>query len=282
MSNSFDQLQFVDPSRTARRLLWHMLSLGTVLREEPDHHKGFEKPGAHLFWVQSGRGYLETPDVRLELSPGPVCWWVDMSQRRSYVPAPGMRLACTGLRFCGPNLDAWLEVLGRTGEFSFTDPKGLAFLRQTWRKLQRLLAKRPARYEWQVHLALTDLMGLLLETRGVLAAPPAADVPLAVRRVIDAVLAEPARDWKVGELASLASVSISGLRSLFKGVQHEGIHEFLQRVRLDRARVLLCDGRLSVKQVADKLNFSSEFYFSHFFRDGTGISPSQFRRDLKT
>ncbi len=280
MSNSFDRLQFVDPSRTARRLLWHLLSVGTVSRDEPDHHKGFEKPGAHLFWVKSGCGTLEVSGVSVALKPGPLCWWVDMSQQRAYVPTPGVRLVCTGIRLYGPNLEAWREVLGGTNEFHFTEPEGIEFLRKACLKLQRLVAKRPAGYEWQVHLALTNMMGHLLETRGVLAVP-ITETPPAVRRVVDAVLAEPARDWKVGELAEMAAVSISGLRALFKGVQHEGIHEFLQRSRLDRARVLLCDKRLSVKQVAEQLHFSSEFYFSHFFRTGTGMSPSQFRRDLK-
>lgn len=279
MSNSFDRLHFVDPSRNARRLLWHLLSIGPVARDEPDHHKGFEKPGAHLFWVRSGHGILEIPGSRLELRPGPLCWWVDMSQPRTYVPAPGIRLVCTGFRLCGPNLEAWREVLGGANEFHFPEGNGGEFLRLTCRKLQRLVANRPAGYEWRVHLLLTDVMGRLLEARGVLAAPTS-ETPLSVQRVIDAVLADPARDWRAGELAALASVSSSGLRALFKQVQHEGLHEFLQRVRLDRARVLLCDRRLSIKQVAEQLNFSSEFYFSHFFRAGTGMSPSHFRRDV--
>jgi AraC-like DNA-binding protein len=280
MSNSFRPLHFVDPSPTARRLLWHVLSIGTVSRDEPDHHKGFEKPGVHLFWVQSGHGTLERLDTPLDLKTGPFCWCVDMKKPRAYVPAPGMKLVCPGLRFCGPNLDAWREALGDSCEFAFPDCTGIKFLAQACRKLRRLVSNRPAGYEWKVHLVLTDVLGLLLESRGVLAAL-FSESPPAVRRVIEVVLADPARDWKVGELASLASVSISGLRSRFRHTQQEGIHEFLQRVRLDRARVLLCDKRLSIKQVADQLHFSSEFYFSHFFRSGAGMSPSQFRHDLK-
>jgi AraC-like DNA-binding protein len=35
-----------------------------------------------------------------------------------------------------------------------------------------------------------------------------------------------------------------------------------------------------VKDVAGQLNFSSEFYFSHFFRHLTGMTPTEFRRNL--
>jgi AraC-like DNA-binding protein len=68
---------------------------------------------------------------------------------------------------------------------------------------------------------------------------------------------------------------------MFKLFQQESIHEFLQRMRLDQARQLLCDRRLAIKEVSARLNFSSEFYFSRFFRRNTGISPRQFRESIK-
>jgi AraC family transcriptional regulator, transcriptional activator of pobA len=50
---------------------------------------------------------------------------------------------------------------------------------------------------------------------------------------------------------------------------------------LDQARLLLADKRLSIKDIAGQLNFSSEFYFSHFFRHHTGMTPTEFRQHLK-
>ena len=38
--------------------------------EQPDHHQRFEKPGAHLFWVQSGEGELEHEIGRFALRRG--------------------------------------------------------------------------------------------------------------------------------------------------------------------------------------------------------------------
>ncbi|HPU57200.1 MAG TPA: hypothetical protein PLH97_13145, partial [Verrucomicrobiota bacterium] len=58
-SGSSSNLIFVEPSPIARRLLWHVFSIGSRRLELPDHHERFEKPGAHLFWVQSGEGELE-------------------------------------------------------------------------------------------------------------------------------------------------------------------------------------------------------------------------------
>jgi AraC-like DNA-binding protein len=114
-----------------------------------------------------------------------------------------------------------------------------------------------------------------------LLASPHAELPVPMVRVLNAISANPARDWKALELASVAKISYSGLRTLFHASGHGTIHQHIQRARLDQARLLLADKRLSIKDVAAQLNFSSEFYFSHFFRHHTGITPTEFRQHLK-
>ena len=58
-NDSAENLICVDPSPVARRLLWHLFSIGSRRVTQPDRHERFEKPGAHMFWVQSGAGELE-------------------------------------------------------------------------------------------------------------------------------------------------------------------------------------------------------------------------------
>ena len=47
------------------------------------------------------------------------------------------------------------------------------------------------------------------------------------------------------------------------------------------ARRRLADKRLSIKDISGQLNFSGEFYFSHFFRHHSGMTPTDFRQHLK-
>src|ERR1039458_3503975 len=70
VSGKADNLIFVDPSPVARRLLWHLFSIGVRRVEQTDRHERFEKPGAHLFWVQSGEGELEYRSRRFRLRRG--------------------------------------------------------------------------------------------------------------------------------------------------------------------------------------------------------------------
>jgi AraC-like DNA-binding protein len=99
--------------------------------------------------------------------------------------------------------------------------------------------------------------------------------------VLNAIASNPMRDWKAKELATIGKVSYSGLRALFRSSGQGTIHEHIQMARIDQARLLLADERLSVKNVATQLNFSSEYYFSHFFRRYAGMSPTKFRIHLR-
>ena len=281
MAISFSKLYFNEPSPVGRRLLWHVLSVGTVTRDEPERHEGSDKPGAFLFWIVSGRGELELEPGTVTLEPGARSWLLDLRKPRTYLPAAGKPLTTAGIRFDGPGLELWLEQLGGDSEFLLTKHSDATLIRRTEKLLVDLVTRRPGDYEWQVHRLINEVLGTLLHTRRMLP-EPVREVSGPVTKVVQAVLAAPARDWKARDLAAIAGVGYTKLRELFKQSQQETLHEFLQRTRLDQARLLLCDPRLTVKDVAGQLNFSSEFYFSHFFREATGMSPTQFRLKSKS
>jgi AraC-like DNA-binding protein len=260
-------------------LLWHLYSIGSRRLAEPDQHQSFEKPGAHLFWVQSGEGELEHETGRFALRRGKKVWLVDMSRPRTYSPSPKRHLTITGFRFGGPGLEFWHEEIrgDENSEFIVDD---FGFVKRTHNELLRLVRRKPTGWEWQIHVVITNMLGKLLMSRNLLVSPHA-ELPAPVVRVLNAISANPLRDWKAKELAAIGKVSYSGLRALFQNSGQGTIHGQIQRARLDQARLLLADDRLSVKDVAAQLSFSSEFYFSHFFRRHTGMSPTRFRRHLK-
>ncbi len=278
-NDSTDNLIFVDPSPVARRLLWHLFSIGSRRVEQADRHERFEKPGAHLFWVQSGEGQLEYKSKLGALKRGKSVWLVDMSKPRTYLPAPGKHIHIVGFRFGGPGLEFWHEEISKenNAEFILDDSRVVT---RTQGELLRLVRRRPTGWEWQVHLRITELLGMLLMTRKSLDSPHA-ELPEPVVRVLNAIAANPLRDWKAKELAMIGKVSYSGLRAAFQKSGQGTVHEHIQRARLDQARLLLADKRLSIKDVSGQLNFSSEFYFSHFFRHHTGMTPTDFRKHLK-
>lgn len=54
--------------------------------------------------------------------------------------------------------------------------------------------------------------------------------------------------------------------------------QFLNRCVLHRAYTLLLTDHIKICEIARKLQFNNEFYFSRFFKKNTGMSPKEFRR----
>lgn len=162
MSISFSQLRFAEPSPEARRLLWHVLSIGSVSRDEPERHDGLDKAGLFLFRVVAGTGSLEMRGNQYRLTRGQNCWLVDLRHPRIYLPDAGKTLRTEGVRFSGPGVEAWLELLG--ADPVFTLPPGVLRLRLG--RWQSLVQKRPPQYEWAVHSELDRLVGRITSRAG--------------------------------------------------------------------------------------------------------------------
>jgi AraC-like DNA-binding protein len=82
----------------------------------------------------------------------------------------------------------------------------------------------------------------------------------------------------IARLAGSLSMSAEHLRRLFR--EHLGMspHQYYLQLKVHRARQLLHETTLTVKQIALRLGFESPFHFSKAFKQRTGTSPTQWRR----
>ena len=83
---------------------------------------------------------------------------------------------------------------------------------------------------------------------------------------------------RLDELAGVACRSRDRLSREFSRDFGVPLKEFIGRELGRRAEFELLSGCRSIKEIADRLGFANEFYFSRFFRRRTGYSPREFRR----
>lgn len=103
---------------------------------------------------------------------------------------------------------------------------------------------------------------------------PAADPFLS--RVIEAIHADPGRDWTVELLATLGAMSRSVFAERFRLAVGSSPGTYVTGVRMDTAKRMLRAGR-SVSATAAELGYSSDEGFSRAFRRHTGRTPSAWR-----
>ncbi len=83
----------------------------------------------------------------------------------------------------------------------------------------------------------------------------------------------------VEQVARHAGLSASRLAHCFRQQAGMPLMRFIEAMRLEEARSLLLHTNLSIKQIAYRLGFSSQFHFATRFRLRCGQTPTDFRRD---
>ncbi len=86
------------------------------------------------------------------------------------------------------------------------------------------------------------------------------------------------RKFEIEQLARQANISVSHLRHVFKFETGVTPTQYVKRVRMQQAELLLQTTFLSVKEVMNRVGITNESYFSHEFKKTYGVPPSQYRR----
>jgi AraC-like DNA-binding protein/quercetin dioxygenase-like cupin family protein len=97
-------------------------------------------------------------------------------------------------------------------------------------------------------------------------------------RVAHRVLADPASLHELDHLAADAGASPRTITRLFRAETELSFKEWRQRARILAAVEALGAGRMSVKQMAARLGFSSSAAFAHAFRQVMGTTPGALLR----
>lgn len=82
------------------------------------------------------------------------------------------------------------------------------------------------------------------------------------------------------EVAQAFSFSPNYLGHLFKEETGELFSEYMNRKRMELAKRLLSDTSMKVYEVADRVGASTLAYFSKQFKDYTGLTPGEYRKQL--
>jgi AraC-like DNA-binding protein len=135
-------------------------------------------------------------------------------------------------------------------------------------------------------LAAVHLSGILL---ALLAEPPKSRRETAnprhylrVQSVVGYMKGNLARPLDHAAFERLSGLSRSRLQALFREVTGHPPLDYLRRLRVEEARRLLADRRLSVKEVAALTGFRDPSHFSKVFRRVDGLSPAHYRDALLT
>ncbi len=104
---------------------------------------------------------------------------------------------------------------------------------------------------------------------------------LKLRQVIDYIQAHLSDNLSLKEIAAIAQLSPHYFSQLFK--QSTGLtpHQYVIRCRVDRAQVLLSQGKLTISHISQIVGFVDQSHLHRHFKQIVGVTPRAFRQQTK-
>jgi len=97
-----------------------------------------------------------------------------------------------------------------------------------------------------------------------------------IRQVIEYIQANLDRDLKIIELASLVQMSPYYFIRLFKESMGKTPHQYILLCRIEKAKYLLKQNRISIAAIATLVGFCDQSHFTRYFKRVVGFTPKQF------
>ncbi|MNP75139.1 Arabinose operon regulatory protein [compost metagenome] len=82
-------------------------------------------------------------------------------------------------------------------------------------------------------------------------------------------------------MADHVGFSKNYLSNLFKQETGTTIWNYLLDVRMKKAREMLLNTDLKLYEIADRLGYSEQIYFSRMFKERYGLSPLEFKKRIE-
>lgn len=80
------------------------------------------------------------------------------------------------------------------------------------------------------------------------------------------------------ELAEKCNISEVYFRKIFTETYKTTPKQFIVDIRINKAKQLLSDGFLNIGAVAEECGFSNQFHFCRFFKEKTGLTPTEYMK----
>lgn len=82
------------------------------------------------------------------------------------------------------------------------------------------------------------------------------------------------------DVADAAELSRTYASAVFREEVGVTMNEFIMKERINEARRMLKAGNFTIAEIAEKLQFCSQSYFSKCFREAEGMSPQKYRTNV--
>lgn len=95
--------------------------------------------------------------------------------------------------------------------------------------------------------------------------------------ILEANLTKP---LSLEEISQSVGYSVSHIKGVFKADTGKSIMDYFLGLKTEEAKIRIKEGSQNITQIADALGFQNVYYFSRFFKQKTGMTPTEFSKAI--
>lgn len=219
-------------------------------------------------YIVSGSGHLEVNGVSSRPGPGDI-YQLPKHSDHCYYPDrkdPWQKLFIV---VDGDFMEELLRIHGLTDIYHIPDCQHLKRWFEHWVR-QAKVPLTQEQYALEFHQFVVELAAHVRQDRD-------RRNPY-VKELHDQLLFSLEKPFSLAAYTARTPYSEAHLIRLFREEYHTTPCEFRMGKKMEQARTLLLHSNLSVKEIAERLGFSSQYHFSNSFKSRFGDSPRKFRQ----
>jgi len=265
------------PADFNRRVFYSILRAGHLIGG-PDHQISRDRYRGHeILYCVKGRGKVRIKDRWLSLEGGEIIW-IDCSSSHAYLADENDPWELYWIRFEGPQVDMIYTILSSDPRIRLPQ-ETVPVIEAIFERIFSLL--QPARSDcaaW-VHVEMARLIAHFCDA-GTKGGGDNREVflPQNLRRTLDWMRQHYFEPLRVSALAAKAGMSSTHFARSFKKMVGTSPIDWLRRERVNQAKRQLIETQSSIKQIAEAIGYSDQFFFSRDFKHLTGMNPSEYRK----
>ena len=184
------------------------------------------------------------------------------------------------IHFTGTLAGGLLENLGFTHSDAYEVGIRARAVELFERIIQEIQLRKPYHLQHCVG-SLIDLLAELARSRDALLTGRSGDMSERMEGVIRAMHAGFQQDRAIGWYAGQCGLSVYQFIRQFRKATQLSPARYVEKLRMAKARELLCDSSLGIAAIAGVVGYNDPFYFCRVFRKACGASPSRYRETVR-
>lgn len=102
-----------------------------------------------------------------------------------------------------------------------------------------------------------------------------------INKALEYIYRNVEKSIKLEHVADAAGLSTFYFCKIFKKTVGIGFAQYLRIAKIERAKELLQDDAVKIYAISERLGFNENNYFARVFRETTGMTPREFRREKR-